>query len=202
VRFSPILVVLLLACAPTPVPTRVDEVVTHPSAPAIAPFTTCTVTTATEPAASRNHLAVCSAVEYPFVPPSSGDHYALWADFETYTQPVPWGFLVHDLEHGAIVLLYDPSSAAATDIQAAFASAIAAHGMDPICRDQSWPSRFVVAPATDLNTPIAALAWEHTYEATCLDPPSLTAFIAAHYGQAPEALCAPGANRSSMGWCP
>jgi len=126
----------------------------------------------------------------------------MWASYETYAAPVPWGFLVHSLEHGGVVLAYDPSSRAASEIQAAFAALISAHGADPICRDQIWMSRIIVVPAHDLASPIAAVAWEHTYEATCLDVPSLTAFVEAHYGHGPEDLCAPGEDASRTGWCP
>jgi len=175
-------------------PQRIDVTTTHPTPG-------CDVTTATEPAVSRNHHAPCSTLDYPFVPPCSGDHYSIWASYRTYDAPVPWGFLVHSMEHGGVVLAYDPASTMAPAIQAAFASVIAAHGVDPICRDETWMSRFVVVPAHDLATPLAALAWEHTYEATCIDMPSLTAFVEAHYGHAPEDLCAAGADGSTTGWC-
>jgi hypothetical protein len=181
---------------------RIDVVTVHPAATPIAPSTTCDVTTATEPAVSRNHHTPCSALEYRFIPPASGDHYGIWADYLPYDAPVPWGFLVHSMEHGGVVLVYDPDSVAASDVRAAFAAVIAAHGADPICRDESWPSRFIVAPSHDLTTPIAALAWEHTYEASCLDMPSLMAFVEAHYGHGPEDLCAPGEDASATGWCP
>ncbi len=180
---------------------RTDVVTTHPAATPIAPATSCDVTTATQPAAARQHRASCSAIDYLFVPPAAGNHYDTWADFLTYDAPVPWGFLVHAMEHGAVVLAYDPESPAAADVRAAFASLVSAHGLDPICRAESWPSRFIVVPAHDLETPIAALAWEHTYEASCLDVPSLSTFVEAHYGQAPEALCVPGADLSARGWC-
>lgn len=180
---------------------RTDVVTTHPTATPIAPATTCDVTTARQPAVSRVHRSACSEIDYLFVPPAAGNHYEIWADFLTYDAPVPWGFLVHSLEHGGVVLAYDPASPAADDVQAAFASVVAAHGLDPVCRDQSWPSRFVVVPSPDLDVPIAAIAWEHTYEATCLDVPSLTAFVEAHYAHAPEDLCVPGVDGSSSGWC-
>jgi hypothetical protein len=204
VRLASLLATLALGCANVEpgAGMRIDVVTTHPMAAPIAPATSCDVTTSTEPAASRNHHDPCSAIDHPFVPPSSGDHYSIWANYVTYTSPVPWGFLVHSMEHGAVVLAYDPSSGAAMQIQTAFAALITAHGVDPICRDETWPSRFIVVPAHDLRTPIAALAWEHTYEASCLDMASLSAFVEANYGRAPEALCIAGENLSATGWCP
>lgn len=195
----------LVGCGPTVpggVGARVDIVTTHPTAPPIAPATSCDVTTSREPAASRNHHDPCSTIDYPYIPPSSGDHYSIWANYQTYTAPVPWGFLVHSLEHGAVVLIYDPDSSAASDVRAAFASVITAHGADPACRDETWMSRIIVVPSHDLSTPIAAVAWEHTYEATCLDMASLMAFVEANYAHGPEDLCGPGEDASATGWCP
>ncbi len=193
------------ACASTAVPggvgERVDIATAHPSAAPIAPSATCDVTTSTEPAVSRDHQAPCQLIGYPYVPPVSGNHYSIWANYTTYDAPVPWGFLVHSMEHGAIVLAYDPASVAATDIRAAFAAVISAHGADPICRAETWTSRIIVVPAHDLRTPLAALAWEHTYEATCIDMPSLLAFVDARYGHAPEAFCGAGEDASRTGWC-
>jgi len=38
------------------------------------------------------------------LPPASGLHYPVWADYGVYDQPVPFRFQVHDLEHGAIIV--------------------------------------------------------------------------------------------------
>jgi hypothetical protein len=54
------------------------------------------------------------------------------------------------------------------------------------------PNRIIVVPQPDLEEPIAALAWEHVYTATCLDEASLQAFIDAHYAMAPEDFCSSG----------
>jgi len=196
---------LLSSCAPgtaSGVGQRTNIVTTHPAATPIAPATSCNVTTSLEPAMSRNHHDPCSEIDYPFIPPSSGDHYSIWANYRTYDTPVPWGFLVHSLEHGGVVLAYDPSSSAASDVRAAYAALIVAHGADPLCRDETWMSRIIVVPAHDLASPIAAVAWEHTYEATCLDMPSLSAFVEANYGHGPEAICGAGEDLSATGWCP
>lgn len=192
--------VLTGACA-SPVPgERLDETTDHPSAPPIAPFDECTVVTYREPAISRDHLEVCSPVEYPSHPPAGGDHYAVWAAYGTYDAPVPWGFLVHSMEHGGVVLAHH-CDGGCPEVLDAYAQLIDARD-DPGCRDLTPMNRFVVAPDPGLEWPIAVVAWEHVYLATCLDVPSLTAFVDAHYDHGPEALCAPGFDGSADAWCP
>ncbi|MDQ3036674.1 MAG: DUF3105 domain-containing protein [Myxococcota bacterium] len=202
--FITVLAAVLGACSSTSVPidgARVDEMTIHPDAPPIAPHTECSVYTAREPAASAEHRPVCSAIEYPVHPPASGAHYSQWAAFGTYDAPVPPGFLVHSLEHGAIVLAYRCDGGDCPEITSALAAIVSEHGEDPLCRGEASPSRFVIVPDPELEQPIAAIAWEHVYLATCLDLPSLRAFVDLHYGQAPEDLCAPGVDRSATGWC-
>jgi hypothetical protein len=38
------------------------------------------------------------------LPPTSGLHYPVWADWGIYDQPVPFKFQVHNLEHGGVVV--------------------------------------------------------------------------------------------------
>jgi hypothetical protein len=169
----------------------------------IAPFSACTIQTATDTIPGAEHRLPCDPIAYPFIPPSGGPHYSIWASFLTYASPVPWGFLVHSMEHGGVVLAYHCDNDADCDpVRAAYANLIAAHGLDPVCRPEDTPTRYIVVPAPDLPTPIAVIAWGHVYLATCLDVPSLTAFAEAHYGMATESLCVPGTDLSATGWCP
>jgi hypothetical protein len=179
---------------------RTDEVITHPDAPPIAPFVECTVYTAREAAASASHVAPCSELAYD-VPPFGGPHYSQWAAFGTYDAPVPWGFLVHAMEHGAGVLAYRCEAGATCDsVRSELEAIVAARAPDPLCRGDA-PIRYVLAPAPDLEWPIAVLAWEHVYTATCLDRASIDAFLDAHYGRGPESTCADGIDLSASGWC-
>jgi hypothetical protein len=187
-----------LACSPAVDDSGlVDVIETRPDAPPIAPFTECVVTTAREPATSAAHVPTCSALEYPRHPPAGGPHYGTWADFGVYAQPVPWPFLVHSLEHGAVVLAYNCPEGC-PDVLAAL-ERIRAEREDPACRARGGDNRIVVMPDPELEVPIAAVAWEHLYLATCLDEGSLRAFVDARYARAPEDTCAPGASLDP--WC-
>jgi hypothetical protein len=199
----PLLPVLLgcaaLACS-NPTTERLDERVEHPDAEPIAPHDECTVTTYREPAPSRSHVEPCSDLRFASHPPTGGDHFGVWASFGSYDAPVPWGFLVHSMEHGAVVLAYR-CEGPCDDVRAEL-EAIAGSVDDPVCRDEDTLARVIVVPDPDLEQPIAAVAWEHAYLATCLDPPSLRAFVEANLGNAPESLCVPGVDRAAEGWCP
>lgn len=166
-------------------------------APPIAPFTECVVVTGREVVGSAGHVEVCSELDYPRLPPSAGPHFSAWADFGVYEEPVEAGFLVHSLEHGAAALLYNCPEEC-PEVEEAFAR-IRADRVDPLCRLHPAGNRIIVAPEPRLDVAIAAVAWGHVYLATCLDEASLRDFVAAHYAEAPEDLCAPGQSAPS---CP
>ena len=54
----------------------------------------------------RLHVPVETPIEYAHVPPASGTHYPITAPYGVYEEPVEEGLWVHNLEHGAIALLY------------------------------------------------------------------------------------------------
>ncbi len=181
---------------------RLDVMETRPGGAPLPPATECVVTTWSEVAGPRDHRDPCSAIDYPSVPPASGPHFGVWADFLTYADEVPWGFLVHSLEHGAIVLGYDCPDGC-PEVLDAFSNVIDAHGPDPLCAEHpSTDARFIVAPMSGLEAPVVALAWEQVYTATCVDEPSLGEFVETHYGNAPEDLCFAGRAETDGAWCP
>lgn len=177
-------------------------VITHPVQPPLPPATSCEVAVGQAPAGGAAHVALCSPLGFDTRPPSHGDHYPIWADFKSYDAPVPWGHLVHDLEHGAVVIAYR-CDAACPDLVAALTGLIADRPADPLCTGTRARNRMILVPDPTLDVPLAAVAWGHVYRSSCLDRPSLGAFIDAHYGHAPEDLCAGGADGSQgAGWCP
>lgn len=130
-------------------------------------------------------------------PPSSGQHYPIWAAYQEYDAAVPRGYYVHDLEHGAIDYLYNcalidgGADGGCAALVAGLEKAVAAMPTDPMC-DPSVRVRFVLTPDPLTLRPVAAAAWGWTYQADCIDLPTLEAFAAAHYAQAPENFCTNG----------
>jgi hypothetical protein len=155
----------------------------------------CKVTLDTPPLLPEIHVPVGTPVDYDSNPPCNGPHYPIWAAYQTYSSPVPRPYYVHDLEHGAIVLVYkcDQDDGCPAIVQGLQATSDAIPD-DPVCtlQGEGVRVRTVITPDPLLDVPVAAAAWGWVYRADCLDLPSLKSFALAHYAQAPENLCANG----------
>jgi Protein of unknown function (DUF3105) len=148
---------------------------------------TCSAVVAQHPDEGAFHVDCTPIPIYGTNPPSSGNHYGTWADYKTYDAPVPWGHLVHSLEHGAIVIVYNCPDGCADEVAAAQAM-IDALPTDPICTAPTR-HRVILAPDPTLDVRWAASAWTWTLRAPCFDAATFTAFAAAHYGMGGEDLC-------------
>ena len=58
------------------------------------------------PVEGASHVDQGSSIAYDHYPPSSGPHYGRRSIYRVFDEPVPEGAWVHNLEHGAIVLLF------------------------------------------------------------------------------------------------
>ncbi|MFO0746555.1 MAG: DUF3105 domain-containing protein [Myxococcota bacterium] len=164
----------------------------------------CSTVVTTYPVDPSPHVAVCSAVTYSSNPPTSGPHYPIWAQFKVYSEAVPRGYYVHDLEHGAVVVAYNCPEGCADDV-AALVAFMAARPADPLCALQTAPNRFVVTPDPLLDTRFAATAWGVALTSDCFDLTALGAFLDANYGHGPEAFCSDGVDVTVPGlgtYCP
>lgn len=138
------------------------------------------------------HVAECSPVTYGTNPPSSGDHYAVWPAFRTYASPVPRGYYVHALEHGAIVITYNCPDGCASEVAEAQAM-IDALPVDPLCPEGgSLKRRVILTPDPLLDVRWGASAWGFTLRAGCFEAPAFDAFARDHYAQSPEDICVDG----------
>src|SRR5262245_39258753 len=97
------------------------------------------------------------------------------ARYMDHVDPVPRGYWVHNLEHGAIVLLYRP------DAPAALIDAVRA-GYEAIPDDpECGHKRALVTPDPLLDVPFAAVAWHYVMECGgIVDTQSVLDFTAAH----------------------
>jgi len=85
----------------------------------LAGSSACSAELLTFSSPSAQPVTVCSAITYPMNPPVYGEHYPVWAAYKSYSFPVPLGFLVHDLEHGAVELLYNCPEGCADEVATA-----------------------------------------------------------------------------------
>lgn len=150
----------------------------------------CTMTEQQVPNEGWIHVAEGSAVSYAHNPPASGPHYPVWLRYEAFGSTQARGYWVHNLEHGAVVLLYRPDAPA--DVRNTLLSTYAALGNDPACGSV----RALVTPDPLLPTGVnaAVVAANFTLTGSCVNPDTVRAFNAAHRGQAPEQVCAGGSK--------
>lgn len=140
---------------------------------------------------TANHKEVGTPIEWSTNPPSSGDHFGQWAAFKEYSSVVPLGFLVHSMEHGAVLLLYKCDAPPCTETVEALRRVRDAVPTDPAC-ESATRVRVIIAQDPLLDVPVAAVAWGWTYKAQCVDEPTMTQFAKDHYAQGPENICAGG----------
>jgi Protein of unknown function (DUF3105) len=157
----------------------------------IRPPASCEVVIDTPELLSGTHVTEGSPLSFNSNPPASGPHYPIWPAFKEYDKPVDRGYLVHAMEHGAVVLFYKCEGAACGPIVDGLRKVRDAIPTDPSC-DPTTRVRVLIVPDPLLDVPVAAATWGWTYKAACLDLPTLTAFARDHVNQGTEDTCASG----------
>jgi hypothetical protein len=145
------------------------------------------------------HTEACVDIAYGTNPPSSGTHYGIWPAYKEYGSAIPRGFLVHGMEHGAVVIGY--SCADCEDEVAEARALLTELGADPLCcTDPSCAgasTRVVLAPDPRLSTRWAASSWGFTLVADCFEADAFRGFVETHRGRGPEAVCSGGVDVAS-----
>jgi hypothetical protein len=111
--------------------------------------------------------------KYNSVPPTSGRHYVQPIIFNQYTEPLPEIRLVHNLEHGAVILQYG------NKVPQAQVAEITRWYRDD-------PNAIVVAPLPSLGAKTALTAWTQWTECTGFNEKAANAFRKAFRYKAPE----------------
>jgi len=168
----------------------------HPDLPPFEGFDRCTVELGHATAVDPTHHPECTPIHYSYHPPTIGPHYPVWAAWRSYRGPIPSAYLVHNLEHGGIVLLYNCANGC-PDLLESLETLIDELPDDPKCAPPVR-HRFVLAEDPELDVPLAAVAWGHWYKATCLDLEGLRAFIDEHYAKGREDSCKDGFDFTSQ----
>lgn len=133
----------------------------------------------TEPSTGRDHVSPGTDLDYEGAPPTSGTHYTSTVDAGFYEDEQPLGALLHTLEHGAIIVYYDPgrlSSEAESDLRSYTESLTG-----------PWQS-FVAVPNPNPNPEAAYVltAWEKRLTMDQYDGDAVRAFTAEYLGRGPE----------------
>jgi hypothetical protein len=130
------------------------------------------------PAQSRDHVALgASHPAYNSDPPTGGWHYDTPWNPGFYDQPVADETLVHNLEHGYIVISYDCSKLADCE-------GTKAQTRQLMQRYNNW--KLVAVPRKNADAPLALAAWGWLEKLNGYDDAQMTAFINAWRDQGPE----------------
>lgn len=122
-----------------------------------------------------------TSVDYATGPPTSGAHYGRAINAGFYSDAQPNGNLVHSLEHGAVVIYYDPSTLSR--------NAEAEEDLRKLARSHRNPWAGVVVvphPEPDLQSPYVPTAWTVMLRLEQYEPETVRAFLAEYLGRGPE----------------
>ncbi|MBN4050168.1 DUF3105 domain-containing protein [Desulfobulbus sp. AH-315-M07] len=136
------------------------------------------------------HVDECSKITWHSNPPTSGNHYGIWAAYKTYDEAVPRGYAVHAQEHGAVVLSYNCADGCPAEVTA-MQTFIDGLPEDPACSGGVL-RRVILTPDPNLNVQFAMSSWGHMLKADCFDAALAGAFVEAYYLDGPEDLCGGG----------
>lgn len=124
---------------------------------------------------------------YSSTPATSGQHWTTPASWGVYTGAAPAveSQVVHNLEHGGIVIWYQPAQLDADGVRA----------LTDYVQQQMRSAKFkvILSPWTgaDFGAPIAVTSWTWLLKLDSTDIDQVRAFLEDHYGEAPEPLGGP-----------
>lgn len=124
-------------------------------------------------------------VKYPQTPPVGGDHAPIWLNCGFYGKPVASENAVHDLEHGAVWITYQPTLPQAQ--------------VDQLRQLATGQTFVTVSPFDGLPSPVVASAWGKQLQLTGADDPKLQDFVKAYrlgpQNPEPGATCTGGTGQ-------
>ena len=140
----------------------------------------------------RSPQAPCGASPYSSVPGTSGPHWdpSGIANWGVYSTPQNESQVIHNLEHGGIVLWYDPEALDAEGIEA-----LSTYVNSQVASGISGRYKFILTPwagVDPLPAPVVATAWRYSLELETADTEAIAEFARAHYGRSPEPNGGPG----------
>lgn len=126
---------------------------------------------------------------YNSIPATSGPHWSSATspgNWGVYSNAQPQERMVHNMEHGGIVIWYQPARLDATGLAA----------LTNYVQQQITTSQFkvILTPwsGADFGHPIAVTAWNWLLYLDSPDVDAVRTFFDAHYGDAPEPFGGPG----------
>jgi hypothetical protein len=120
------------------------------------------------------HDHVPGPVTYSVIPPVGGQHNAAWMNCGIYDKPVPDERAVHNLEHGAVWITYQPSLPASEVSQ--LRAFVEKQTMIPSAEGAS--SRYMdLTPYPGLSSPVVISSWGFQLKVSSPDDSRLQQFV-------------------------
>ena len=140
----------------------------------------------------RAPSAPCGADPYSSVPATSGPHWGTTpASWGVYSTPQPESQVIHNLEHGGIVIWYDAD--AVTDAEV---NEMASYVEGQVATGLGGRFKFILSPwgeSEDLGAVVAVTAWRHLLKLDTVDMDAIRTFGDGNYLKwAPEPGGGPG----------
>jgi hypothetical protein len=126
---------------------------------------------------------------YTSTPATVGPHWDSPANWGVYSVPQSESQVIHNLEHGGIVIWYQPDRVSDDDI-ARLTDLVEGQ----IAEGVGGQFKFILSPwgGEDFGSPIAVTSWEWLLYLETADLDAINGFVDAHYGDAPEPGGGPG----------
>jgi Protein of unknown function (DUF3105) len=137
-----------------------------------------------QPQMGASHDAVGTKVTYTYCAPASGQHYNVPGTagpiparvYSPSDNVIPQGW-IHNLEHGALVVLYTGTSAGATtEGQAQLKAFYDAFPASPVCGLQKGQLGPVIARFDQMSSPFQAIVWGRVLPLQTFDQAQIMAF--------------------------
>ena len=124
----------------------------------------------------RNHIPLSETfTDYNSNPPTSGPHYAeRVANWGSYNEETPESTLVHNLEHGGVIIHYKGQTDAQVDEIDSFV--------------ESYQDGVISNPNEKIDKPIAIASWTHMQQCERFSPDAVAGYIQEQCNKGPEKL--------------
>lgn len=132
----------------------------------------------------QDHLPVGVSFPYNTTPPYGGPHWSTPSQCGIYELEQPFEPIVHSMEHGVVILYFQPDLFRTEDVAAArqLGSSILREG-----------KRFIMTPSRDIVDPVVLAAWGRLLAMDTFEADTIREFVDAFDGRGPEDLPAENA---------
>ena len=142
--------------------------------------------------ANSSQVSECGGTDpYSSLPGTSGPHWPpdAVANWGVYSTPQPETQVIHNLEHGGIVIWYGD------DLAQDQVAELTSYVNTQVAQGVGGRFKFILTPwggEGELPAPIVVTAWRHLLELDEADTAAIDEFAREHYGQSPEPNGGPG----------